>query len=76
MILVALKDGHAPTADYVRKLREALPAAFPSVTFYFQAADMVTQILNFGLPAQIDVRTVGRDRVTNLRAGACSCGGV
>jgi multidrug efflux pump subunit AcrB len=67
VILVALKDGHAPTADYVRRLREALPAAFPSVTFYFQAADMVTQILNFGLPAQIDVRTVGRDRVTNLQ---------
>ena len=67
VILVSLKDGHAPTADYVRRLRKALPAAFPSVTFYFQAADMVTQILNFGLPAQIDVRTVGRDRVTNLR---------
>ncbi len=67
VILVSLKDGHAPTADYVRRLRKALPAAFPSVIFYFQAADMVTQILNFGLPAQIDVRTVGRDRVTNLR---------
>jgi multidrug efflux pump subunit AcrB len=67
VILVALKEGHAPTADYVRKLRQVLPAAFPEVTFYFQAADMVTQILNFGLPAQIDVRTVGRDRATNLR---------
>src|SRR6202140_3514142 len=67
VILVSLKDGHAPTADYVRQLREALPAAFPSVTFYFQAADMTTQILNFGLPAQIDVRVVGRDRATNLR---------
>src|SRR4029077_4749089 len=49
VILVALKEGHAPTADYVRKLREVLPAAFPEVTFYFQAADMVTQILNFGI---------------------------
>jgi multidrug efflux pump subunit AcrB len=67
VILVALKDGHAPTADYVRKLRNVLPTAFPDVTFYFQAADMVTQILNFGLPAQIDVRTVGYDRATNLR---------
>ena len=67
VILVALKDGHAPTADYVRKLRVALPAAFPEVTFYFQAADIVTQILNFGLPAQINVRTVGYDRATNLR---------
>ena len=67
VIMVSLKEGHAPTADYVRKLREALPAAFPEVTFYFQAADIVTQILNFGLPAQIDVRTIGYDRVTNLR---------
>ena len=67
VILVALKEGHAPTADYVRKLREALPAAFPEDIFYFQAADMVTQILNFGLPAQIDVRTVGYDRANNLR---------
>ena len=66
VILVSLKEGHAPTADYVRRLREVLPAAFPTVTFYFQAADMTTQILNFGLPAQIDVRVVGRDRTTNL----------
>jgi multidrug efflux pump subunit AcrB len=66
VILVSLKEGHAPTADYVRRLREVLPAAFPSDTFYFQAADMTTQILNFGLPAQIDVRVVGRDRATNL----------
>ncbi|MDA9526954.1 efflux RND transporter permease subunit [Bradyrhizobium sp. CCBAU 25338] len=58
-ILVSLKDGHRPTADYVKKLRQVLPAAFPEDVFYFQAADIVTQILNFGLPAQIDVRTVG-----------------
>jgi multidrug efflux pump subunit AcrB len=67
VILVSLKEGHAPTANYVRKLREVLPAAFPSDTFYFQAADMTTQILNFGLPAQIDVRVVGRDRGNNLQ---------
>src|SRR6202050_3471343 len=67
VILVSLKEGHAPTANYVRKLREVLPVAFPSDTFYFQAADMTTQILNFGLPAQIDVRVVGRDRATNVR---------
>ena len=67
VILISLREGHAPTADYVRRLREALPAAFPSVTFYFQAADMITQILNFGLPAQIDARVVGRDRATNIR---------
>ena len=44
-----------------------MPAAFPEDTFYFQAADIVTQILNFGLPAQIDVRTVGYDRTKNLQ---------
>lgn len=59
VIQVQLKDGHKPTAEYVKKLRQLLPAAFPESTFYFQAADIVTQILNFGLPAQIDVRTVG-----------------
>jgi multidrug efflux pump subunit AcrB len=67
VILVSLKEGHRPTADYVRKLREILPAAFPEDTFYFQAADIVTQILNFGLPAQIDVRTVGYDKQNNLK---------
>src|SRR4029077_6942257 len=66
-ILVSLKEGHSPTTEYVRKLREALPKAFPEDVFYFQAADIVTQILNFGLPAQIDVRTVGYDHTTNLR---------
>lgn len=59
VILVSLRDGHRPTAEYIKKLRQVLPASFPEDTFYFQAADIVTQILNFGLPAQIDVRTVG-----------------
>jgi len=67
VIMVSLKDGHAPTADYVRKLRQVLPAVFPEDIFYFQPADMATQILNFGLTAQIDVRTVGYDRTKNLR---------
>jgi multidrug efflux pump subunit AcrB len=67
VILVSLKESHAPTAEYVRRLREVLPAAFPSETFYFQAADMTTQILNFGLPAQIDLRVLGRDSANNLR---------
>ncbi|MBO0759077.1 MAG: efflux RND transporter permease subunit, partial [Bradyrhizobiaceae bacterium] len=66
-ILISLKEGHAPTVGYVRRLREVLPAAFPSATFYFQSADMMTQILNFGLPAQIDLRVVGTDGATNLR---------
>jgi multidrug efflux pump subunit AcrB len=61
VIQVQLKEGHKPTADYIKKLRQVLPVVFPEDTFYFQAADMVTQILNFGLPAQIDVRTVGSD---------------
>jgi multidrug efflux pump subunit AcrB len=59
VIQVALNEGHKPTADYIKKLRQVLPAAFPEDVFYFQAADIVTQILNFGLPAQIDVRMVG-----------------
>ncbi len=67
VIMVSLKDGHPPTADYVRKLRQVLPAAFPEDMFYFQPADMATQILNFGLTAPIDVRTVGYDRVKNLQ---------
>jgi multidrug efflux pump subunit AcrB len=66
VIMVSLNDGHAPTADYVRKLRQVLPAAFPEDMFYFQPADIATQILNFGLTAPIDVRTVGYDRVKNL----------
>ena len=64
VIMVELSEGHAPTADYVRTLRQVLPPPFPDVLFYFQAADIVTQILNFGLPAQIDVRVIGRDRQT------------
>jgi multidrug efflux pump subunit AcrB len=67
VIQIALKEGHAPTTTYIRKLREALPAAFPENIFYFQAADMVTQILNFSIPSQINVRTVGYDRNKNLR---------
>jgi multidrug efflux pump subunit AcrB len=67
VIMVSLNEGHAPTAGYVGKLRQALPQAFPDVQFYFQAADIVTQILNFGLPAQIDVRTIGQDRANNLK---------
>jgi multidrug efflux pump subunit AcrB len=66
VILITLKDGHPPTAGYIHKLRQVLPAAFPEDVFYFQAADMVTQILNFGIPAQIDVRTTGYDRANNL----------
>lgn len=64
-ILISLKPGHRPTADYVRSLREELRQAFPEVLFYFQPADMVTQILNFGIPSQIDVEVQGPDRGGN-----------
>jgi CzcA family heavy metal efflux pump len=60
-ILVSLKETHRPTADYVRELRQRLPAAFPDVTFSFLPADMVTQILNFGLPAPVDIQIEGAD---------------
>ncbi|NVN11195.1 efflux RND transporter permease subunit, partial [Nguyenibacter vanlangensis] len=58
-ILITLKDGHDPTADYVRRLRLLLPARFPGVGFAFLPADIVTQILNFGTPAPIDVQVSG-----------------
>jgi multidrug efflux pump subunit AcrB len=65
-ILVSLKPEHQPTADYVAELRRELPARFPQCTFYFEPADITSQILNFGLPAPIDVQVVGVDRVGNL----------
>ena len=58
---IALGEGHAPTAEYVRKLRTVLPRAFPDTTFSFPPADIVSQILNFGSPAPIDVQVRGRD---------------
>ncbi|OTP72903.1 efflux RND transporter permease subunit [Caballeronia sordidicola] len=58
-IMVSLKPGHKPTADYVTKLRNTLTDTFPGVTFAFLPADIVSQILNFGLPAPIDIQIVG-----------------
>jgi len=66
-ILVSLKADHRPTADYVRALRQTLPAEFPGVTFYFLPADIVTQIINFGLPAPIDIQIEGADIQGNRR---------
>jgi CzcA family heavy metal efflux pump len=60
-IMVSLNEKHHPTADYVRELRSTLPREFPGTTFYFLPADMVTQVLNFGLPAPIDVQIDGTD---------------
>jgi multidrug efflux pump subunit AcrB len=64
-ILVSLKEDHTPTADFVRTLRERLPREFPGTTFYFLPSDIVTQILNFGLPAPIDVQIDGTDNAGN-----------
>jgi len=65
-IQIALRKGHAPTADYVRALRETLPRAFPDTTFSFPPADIVSQILNFGAPAPIDLQIRGRDLESNF----------
>jgi multidrug efflux pump subunit AcrB len=64
-ILVQLKPGHAPTENYVRKLRESLNREFPGTLIYFLPADIVSQTLNFGLPAPFDVQIVGRNQVAN-----------
>ena len=60
-ILVSLKPNHAPTADYEKTMREQLPRLFPGTSFAFLPADMVSQILNFGVPAPIDVQVTGND---------------
>jgi CzcA family heavy metal efflux pump len=64
-ILVALKENHRPTREYVKHLRSELKKQFPELTFFFQPADIVSQILNFGLPAPIDIQVVGRDQKGN-----------
>ena len=67
-ILVSLKpERHASTPEYVEKVRTHLKKKFPNLKFYFQPADMVSQILYFGLPAPIDVRVVGYDKENNLK---------
>jgi CzcA family heavy metal efflux pump len=65
-ILVSLKERHHPTADYVARLRQELPRRFPNCTFFFQPADITSQILDFGLPAPINVQVVGVNREGNL----------
>src|SRR5437870_2231948 len=66
-VLVSLRTDHRPTANYVRALRQKLPQEFPGVTFYFLPADIVTQIINFGLPAPIDIQIEGADIQGNRR---------
>jgi multidrug efflux pump subunit AcrB len=65
-VQIKLKEGHRPTEEYVRQLREALPRAFPGVTFAFLPADIVSQILNFGAPAPIDLQVRGKDLTANF----------
>jgi multidrug efflux pump subunit AcrB len=66
-ILISLTPKHGPTAGYVQQMRERLPALFPGVTFSFLPADMVSQILNFGVPAPIDVQVVGNNLQANRK---------
>jgi multidrug efflux pump subunit AcrB len=60
-IQISLKENHAPTAEYVSRLRRELPRRFPGVTFSFLPADIVSQILNFGAPAPIDLQVRGNN---------------
>ena len=60
-VLVSLNKDHRPTEDYVRQLRNELPRKFPGVEFFFQPADIVSQILNFGLPSPVDIQLQGAD---------------
>ncbi|HEY6253754.1 MAG TPA: efflux RND transporter permease subunit [Candidatus Angelobacter sp.] len=69
-ILVSLnQEHHHPTAEYVKRLREELPALFPGTEFFFQPADIVSQILNFGLPSPIDIQVVGQNIQQNYQIG-------
>ena len=69
-ILVSLRPGHRPTAEYVRRLRLRLNREFPGVMFYFLPADIVSQTINFGLPAPFDIQIMGRDQVQNRQVAA------
>jgi multidrug efflux pump subunit AcrB len=63
--LISLKEDHGSTADYIKRLRTILPQKFPGATFSFLPADIVSQILNFGLPAPIDVQVIGNNQKAN-----------
>jgi multidrug efflux pump subunit AcrB len=69
-IQIQLAEKHAPTTEIIKKLRAELTTAFPDVLFYFQPADLETQVLNFGAPTQIDVQVQGRDRENNKKIAA------
>jgi multidrug efflux pump subunit AcrB len=69
-ILVSLKKNHTPTPDHVADLRRELPARFPQLQLFFQPADIVNQVLNFGQPAPIDIRISGPDSVAAYAVAA------
>jgi multidrug efflux pump subunit AcrB len=69
-ILVSLREGHRPTPEYVKRLRLRLNREFPGTTFYFLPADIVSQTINFGLPAPFDIQIVGRNQSANRAAAA------
>jgi multidrug efflux pump subunit AcrB len=69
-ILVSLRPGHKPTQTYVRRLRALVNREFPGTTFYFLPADIVSQTMNFGLPAALDVQIVGREQAQNRAVAA------
>ncbi|EEF58915.1 efflux RND transporter permease subunit [Pedosphaera parvula] len=69
-ILVSLNPGHRPTAEYVRRLRLVLNREFPGNIFYFLPADIVTQTINFGLPAPFDIQIFGHDQTGNRQVAA------
>lgn len=64
-ILISLKENHKPTIDYIHELRKVLPNSFPGVIFAFLPADIVNQILNFGLPSPIDIQIIGLKKNEN-----------
>jgi multidrug efflux pump subunit AcrB len=65
-IQISLSEGHRPTEDYVRRLREQLPRRFPGMTFSFLPADIVSQILNFGAPSPVDLQIRGTNLAANF----------
>jgi multidrug efflux pump subunit AcrB len=69
-ILVSLREGHRPTESYVGRLRARLNREFPGITFYFLPADIVSQSINFGLPAPFDIQIVGRNQARNREVAA------
>jgi multidrug efflux pump subunit AcrB len=66
-MFITLKPGHRPTAAHMQELRAGLTQRFPELTFYFQPADLVSQVLNFGIPAPIDIQVEGYDLVAGAQ---------